>query len=67
MTPVLRGITPSVRENCKLGKAVLVGQRVVVENGVEIGDYTKIQTGPILLLLPNRGKSVCRSYGDHNQ
>jgi acyl-[acyl carrier protein]--UDP-N-acetylglucosamine O-acyltransferase len=28
----------SLREECKLGETVLVGQRVVVENSVEIGD-----------------------------
>jgi acetyltransferase-like isoleucine patch superfamily enzyme len=34
----------SVRENCTIGKSVLIGRGVAVENNTSIGDHTKIQT-----------------------
>lgn len=37
-----------IRERCRLGKQVVVGHAVTIENDCVVGDYTKFQTGAYL-------------------
>ncbi|NDD27149.1 MAG: N-acetyltransferase [Proteobacteria bacterium] len=41
----------SIRENCTIGRAVIVGRGVTVENQCSIGDYTKIQAEAYITAL----------------
>ena len=54
----MTGDLATIRENCKLGDYVLVGRGVAIENFVEIGDYTKIQTGAYITAYSSLAERV---------
>lgn len=52
------GDLASIREKCRIERYVLIGRGVAVENCVNIGEYTKIQTGSYITAYMEIGDRV---------
>lgn len=52
------GDLASVREKCSIGKFVLIGRGVAMENEVIVGKYTKIQTGSYITAYTEISENV---------